>query len=87
MPFEFDPAKSASNKIKHGIDIVEAQARWADEERLEAPVSSPTEPRFQVLGLIHRKLWAAFITYRGENVRIISVRVARKSEREHYHGR
>ena len=28
MLFEFDPHKSASNKIKHGIDFVEAQALW-----------------------------------------------------------
>tara|TARA_R110002020_G_scaffold152155_3_gene329808 strand:- start:659 stop:796 length:138 start_codon:yes stop_codon:yes gene_type:complete len=25
MEFEFDPAKSASNKDKHGIDFVEAR--------------------------------------------------------------
>jgi uncharacterized DUF497 family protein len=30
MKFEFDPAKSASNKDKHGIDFVEAQVLWAD---------------------------------------------------------
>jgi len=24
MRFEFDPAKSAANKMKHGIDFVEA---------------------------------------------------------------
>ena len=30
MEFEFDPAKSAANKDKHGIDFVEAQALWLD---------------------------------------------------------
>ncbi len=28
--FEFDPGKSATNKTKHGIDFVEAQALWKD---------------------------------------------------------
>ena len=26
--FEFDPAKSAANRDKHGIDFVEAQGLW-----------------------------------------------------------
>jgi hypothetical protein len=30
MKFEFDPNKSASNKIKHGIDFEEAQKLWLD---------------------------------------------------------
>ena len=30
MEFEFDPEKSASNKDKHGIDFIEAQALWQD---------------------------------------------------------
>ncbi|MSO62009.1 MAG: hypothetical protein EXQ50_07965 [Acidobacteria bacterium] len=30
MEFEFDPAKSAANKAKHGIDFVEAQEFWND---------------------------------------------------------
>ena len=50
VTFEFDPAKSASNKIKHGLDFEEAQELWKG-ERLEAP--SPvesTEPRFFVIG-------------------------------------
>ena len=28
MQFEFDPAKSAANRDKHGIDFVEAQGLW-----------------------------------------------------------
>ena len=32
MNFEFDPAKSESNKDKHGIDFAEARALWLDEK-------------------------------------------------------
>lgn len=37
MDFEFDPAKSESNAKKHGIDFVEAQLLWADDNRIEIP--------------------------------------------------
>lgn len=32
--FEFDPKKSASNKIKHGIDFEQAKKLWEDPNRL-----------------------------------------------------
>lgn len=87
MIFEFDTAKSSSNKIKHGIDFVAAQALWDDGLRLETTALSGDEPRYQVLGLIGDKLWSAFITYRNERVRIISVRRARENEEDQYYGR
>jgi uncharacterized protein len=86
MPFEFDPDKSASNLHKHGIDFVAAQVLWEDLHRVETSAWSSNEPRFQVVGTIDGKIWSAFITYRGENIRIISVRRARDEEEEQYHG-
>jgi hypothetical protein len=81
MPFEFDPAKSAANKAKHGIDFVEAQALWSDPERVEVPARPMDEPRHVVIGRIGETLWTATITYRHENtIRIISVRRARRDE-------
>ncbi|MGK7892642.1 MAG: BrnT family toxin [Xenococcus sp. (in: cyanobacteria)] len=80
MIFEFDENKSQSNKIKHGINFLEAQKLWTDVDRLEIPAKSEDEPRFVIIGLIGAKLWAAVVTYRGDNIRIISVRRARKSE-------
>jgi len=85
MPqFEFDPVKSARNKVKHGIDFVEAQEIFKDVNAIEGPARSITEPRFQVLGRIGGELWSAAITYRSEAVRIISVRRARIQERRRY---
>jgi uncharacterized protein len=46
MRFEFDAAKSAANKAKHGIDFVEAQALWLDPDRIELPARPTDEPRF-----------------------------------------
>lgn len=84
MRFEFDAEKSAANKVKHGIDFVEAQAIWADPDRLEIPARSLDEPRHQVIDRIEQKTWPAFITYRHDTIRIISVRRARPQEEARY---
>lgn len=78
--FEFDEAKSQSNFIKHGIDFVTAQNLWNDAALLQIPAKTEDEPRFLVIGAINEKHWSAVITYRGENVRIISVLRARIEE-------
>ncbi len=82
--FEYDLPKSISNKEKHGIDFDEAQVLWKDINRLEIPAKTIDEPRWLVIGKIGEKFWSAIITYRGENIRIISVRRARNEEIEFY---
>ena len=84
MEFEFDPEKSTSNKKKHGIDFVEAQALWDDLDFIEIPLVTVDEPRYLVIGMIEGKHWSGIITYREERVRIISVRRSRKEERVIY---
>ncbi len=84
MKFEFDPAKSAANLAKHGIDFVAAQAIWDDPDRLEIPARSLDESRVQVIGQIGPVVWSAFVTNRAGRVRIISVRRARHEEEAAY---
>ena len=84
MPFEFDSDKSTTNKAKHGIDFIEAQDIWNDVDRLAVPARSLDEPRYQVIGRIGQNTWSAFITYRNEKIRIISVRRARADEEARY---
>ena len=86
MEFECDPRKIAANKRKHGIDFVEAQALWDDAALIEIPARTEDEPRFLMVGLIAGKHWSCVITYRGECIRIISVRRSRKEEVEIYEG-
>ncbi|MFN3499100.1 MAG: BrnT family toxin [Pannonibacter indicus] len=86
MDFEYDPAKSTSNLSKPGIDFDQAQALWEDPWMLEAPAKTEDEPRFLSIGKIEGKHWAAVWTPRGEAVRIISVRRARKEEIGYYEG-
>ncbi len=84
LDFEYDNNKSTSNLKKHGIDFIAAQELWADSELIELQVKSQDEPRFLVIGLIAKKHWSAVITYRGDAIRIISVRRSRKKEVELY---
>ena len=78
--FEFDAAKSFSNRSKHGVDFVEAQELWNDIMLLEIPAKTEDEPRHLVIGRINGKHWSAVITYRGLNIRLISVRRSRTEE-------
>jgi len=78
--FEFDPGKSETNLRKHGIDFETAKAIWADPQRSETPARIGSEMRYGVVGLIDGKHWTAFVTHRGERIRIISVRRSRPAE-------
>ena len=80
MEFEFDPQKSGANKGKHGIDFIEAQLLWQDSDRIEIPARTEDEPRTLVIGKISGKYWSGIITYRGERIRLISVRRSREEE-------
>ena len=87
MRFEYDPAKSAANLVKHGIDFAAAQTLWDDPGMIEAPARTTDEPRFVSVGRIGGRHWTAVWTLRDEVVRIISVRRARTEEIGYYEGR
>ena len=84
MEFEFDHSKSDKNNKKHGIDFYEAQSLWDDSDLIEVPAKTTDESRFMVIGKIADKHWSGVITYRGDVVRIISVRRSRKEEIDIY---
>lgn len=84
MHFEFDMKKSEENKKKHGIDFYEAQELWDDPDLIEIPAKTTDEPRFMVIGKIVDIYWSGVIRYRGERIRIISVRRSRKEEVDTY---
>ena len=84
MKFEWDAKKSSANKIKHGIDFKTAKNIWLDENRVEIHAPHPVEDRRIIIGKHHHKVLTAICTMRGNAVRIISVRHARKKEAELY---
>ena len=86
MEFEFDPAKSALNLDKHGIDFTAVQAVWDDVMRVEIPARTTDEPRWLVIGQIAGKHWSVVVAYREQRVRLISARRSRKEEAALYEG-
>lgn len=80
MGFVFDPEKSAQNLAKHGIDFVDALRLWEDPNLLEIPARTEDEPRYIVIGRIGAKHWSGVITYRNDDIRIISFRRSRDEE-------
>ena len=82
--FEFDEAKSRANCQKHGIDFVEAHDLWLDGNLLRIAARSESEARFVFVGLLNGRHWSAIATFRGDAIRLISVRRARPLEVEAY---
>ncbi len=82
--FEYDDEKSASNLRKHGIDFTMAQELWLDPDLTEIQAKSENESRFLIIARIANNHWSAAITHRGKTIRIISVRLSRKTEVELY---
>jgi len=80
MDFDWDPNKSRLNLVKHGIDFETAKNLWLDEDRIEIWAPYPVEDRGIIIGKHQNKLWTAIFTIRGNAIRIISVRRARKKE-------
>jgi uncharacterized DUF497 family protein len=86
VEFEFDPAKSAANLEKHGIDFTQAQQLWQDVARVEIPARTTDEPRWLVIGRIDGRHWSVVVTHRQGRARIISARRSRKEEVALYEG-
>ena len=85
MEFEFDQAKSEANRLKHGIDFVQAQELWKDLYALQIQAKSDTEPRFALIASMQGKVWSVFFTERNSKIRIISARRSRTNEEDLYH--
>jgi len=87
MSFEWDKKKAVSNLRKHGVSFEEASTALRDSFSATAhdPDHSEDEDRFVTLGVSSiGRLLAVAHTERGNNIRIISARLATKSERQIY---
>ena len=80
MIFEFDENKSVTNEAKHGISFEEAKKLWNDVNAVKLEAIERNEIRYLLIAVLYDKHWSAIYTYRGENIRIISVRRSRKNE-------
>jgi uncharacterized protein len=83
--FEWDEIKDRSNITKHGIGFADATEVFTDPKQYTYRSSRhANEVRNVSVGMARGRLIAVIFTRRGNNIRVISARAARRAEREQY---
>ena len=86
---EWDEAKNEFNKKEHKLSFEAAQYVFADPERIErfdrSEGNTSGEERFQTIGMVDKVLFVVYAEC-GNDKRIITARLADKSERRSYNG-
>ena len=86
MEVEWDANKAAINLQKHSVRFSDAEAVLFDPNALSfEDTTAQGEQRFVAIGMDH--LWRLLVvvyTERGNRVRLISARLATRSERQKY---
>lgn len=86
MAFEFDPAKDAISREKHGLPLSFGERIFDDPLHATSETTriGDEEERFKAIGLVDGKLFTAVHTWRGQAIRLISVRRSNASEQREY---
>ncbi len=87
IAFEWDRRKDSANRRKHGVGFAKATTVFDDPLSITIPDPdhASDEERFAIIGLSsQRTLLVVVHTIRGEQIRLISARVATKHERRKY---
>ena len=85
--FEWDLQKAKNNLEKHGVSFEEASTAFKDPLSLtiDDPLHSSDEKRWVLIGISYNnRILVVVHTDRGDNIRIISARKAKKKERKYY---
>ena len=87
MQFEWDPAKDRRNRLLHHVAFTEAATVFGDPlaSTIEDPDHSIREARYLTTGRSRReRVIIVSHTYRAHRIRIISARLATRTERNVY---
>jgi uncharacterized DUF497 family protein len=87
MGFEWDVRKAESNYRKHGVRFPEAEPVFEDDDAITIvdDESDPDEQRFVSVGMgMKERILVVVYSFRGQNIRIISARLAEAHERNQY---
>lgn len=83
--YEADPAKAASNLVKHGVSFDEAVTCLLDPQALVMEDDAEDEERWVLVGRNERgRLLTVVYTMRGDVPRLISARKATAREKKDY---
>jgi uncharacterized protein len=78
--FQWDEQKRLKVLTERGIDFLDAAISLQDQDALILPSPRQDEQRYVGLVEIKSKVWAVVHLWRGETLRIITVRRARAQE-------
>jgi len=85
MKYQWDKNKAASNLQKHGIEFADAVAVFSDDLAITIPDNRFDEYRFVAIGMdAFGRILVVVFTWRGEDIRLISARLAERRERKQY---
>lgn len=86
MNFEWDDETNKINFAKHGIDFETAMLVFNDLQRIEIydMEHSTEEDRYNTIGMVNDVIFVVY-TERKDNIRLISARIATKTERSIYY--
>lgn len=85
MEIEFDPAKDKENTKKHGISLSLATAiQWDEAIAWPDKRFAYDEWRMAAIAPVGDRLYYVSYVYRGDKVRIISLRPATNTEKKYY---
>jgi uncharacterized DUF497 family protein len=85
MKYQWDKNKAASNLQKHGIEFADAVAVFSDDLAITIPDNRFDEDRFVSIGMdAFGRILVVVFTWRGEDIRLISARLAERRERKQY---
>jgi uncharacterized DUF497 family protein len=84
--YEWDEVKREANLLKHGLDFADAYLVYEAQDKITLHVERNCESRMVDLALVETfgRTLALIYAQRGEVIRCISFRAARKSERRLY---
>ncbi|MGN6357018.1 MAG: BrnT family toxin [Novosphingobium sp.] len=84
MQIEFDPAKDAVNRAKHGLSLADFTGFDAEPAIVVDDRKDYGEVRWRALGRIAGEPRCLVFTLRGDTMRLISFRMAREKEMRRY---
>ncbi len=85
MKYQWDKNKATSNLQKHGIEFADAVSVFSDDLAITIPDNRFDEDRFVAIGMdAFGRILVVVFTWRGEDIRLISARLAERRERKQY---
>ena len=86
MDIEFDADKDEINRFKHQLPLAFGGRVFEDVDHFVVPTIriGDEEDRYKTIGMVDGKLYTAIHVWRGDVVRMISVRRSNASEQRDY---